>query len=258
MTPAIAKSNRRAVPVHRHPQGGPTPTLDGGNRILSRFQWSDLPGSGPNRVPSPTGDPALESIRIGVLDSVDLKHSASQLRHNVFREELAWLSPTENGLDQDILDDFSVGISACRGDEVLSFLRLTPWARPWMVDIFFPYLLDHGIELPRSSDSAEISRLCIRDTERDARYKTPFGTAGISLFMYRELFQVCSVLGVRHLYFVTSTRVARLIGLQGFPLRCLATHGNRRNDNQVLCHLDWQLFLHQSNRDELVRWFEGK
>ena len=224
--------------------------------------WKEVGGEGPCEMLGSVRNqecPLPGGLDFRWADLGELDPAASRLRHQVFVNELSWISDSGGETDRDEIDERSVGFSLWDAGELVAYLRLTPAPGPFMIDRFFPHLcLRTGV--PRGSDVAEISRLCVARDRRDYRVPTPVGDVSQSLLLYRELFAWCRLRKVRYLYFVTTTRVSRLLRLQGFPLSVLERFGEGRVDDQNLCLLDWNLFASKSFGlgAVLANWFRQR
>jgi len=84
-----------------------------------------------------------------------------KLRHEVFKERLAWEVGSAGGKERDMFDDLDPVYIVCehRG-EVLGSWRLLPTTRPYMLKDVFPELL-HGMPAPEAPDVWEISRFAV-------------------------------------------------------------------------------------------------
>ena len=84
-----------------------------------------------------------------------------RLRHEVFKERLAWDVGSRAGKERDIFDDLDPVYIVCEDDgDVLGSWRLLPTTGPYMLKDVFPELL-HGIQAPTAPDVWEISRFTV-------------------------------------------------------------------------------------------------
>lgn len=194
------------------------------------------------------GRDAIQPVTI--LDG-KLLSAALRLRHDVFCDELKWVNPTGPCEELDVFDGCSTNLGLTEGGELRAYLRLTRGPGPFMIDVFFPHLLESP--LPRSPRVAELSRLCVDGSFRKRRIPTEIGALPLSMFLYREAFRWSRSVGVNVLYFVTTSRIARLLAMQGLTIESIASCG-QGVDNQVLSYLDWDRFLEFGN-PALVDWF---
>jgi N-acyl-L-homoserine lactone synthetase len=84
-----------------------------------------------------------------------------KLRHEVFKERLAWEVGSTGGKERDMFDDLDPVYIVCENQgEVLGSWRLLPTTRPYMLKDVFPELL-HGMPAPEAPDVWEISRFAV-------------------------------------------------------------------------------------------------
>jgi acyl homoserine lactone synthase len=84
-----------------------------------------------------------------------------RLRHEVFKERLAWEVGSFGGKERDMFDDLDPVYIVCEHEgHVLGSWRLLPTTRPYMLKDVFPELL-HGQKAPEASDVWEISRFAV-------------------------------------------------------------------------------------------------
>lgn len=200
------------------------------------------------RRPRRPGNHAIQPVAI---HDGKLLSAALRLRHDVFCDELKWVNPTGPCQELDVFDECSTNLGLVEGEELRAYLRLTRGPGPFMIDVFFPHLLE--TPLPRSPRVAELSRLCIHGSFRKLRIPTRIGALPLSMFLYREAFRWSRAVGVDVLYFVTTSRIARLLSMQGLTIESVASCGEGI-DNQVLSTLDWNRFL-DLGKPCLVDWF---
>jgi N-acyl-L-homoserine lactone synthetase len=84
-----------------------------------------------------------------------------KLRHEVFKERLAWEVGSAGGKERDMFDDLDPVYIVCEHQgEVLGSWRLLPTTGPYMLKDVFPELL-HGMPAPQAPDVWEISRFAV-------------------------------------------------------------------------------------------------
>lgn len=84
-----------------------------------------------------------------------------KLRHEVFKERLAWEVGSFGGKERDMFDDLDPVYIVCEHQgEVLGSWRLLPTTGPYMLKDVFPELL-HGMPAPEAKDVWEISRFAV-------------------------------------------------------------------------------------------------
>src|SRR3954470_24920380 len=84
-----------------------------------------------------------------------------KLRHEVFKERLAWEVGCHDGHERDMFDELDPVYIVCeQAAEVLGSWRLLPTTKPYMLKDVFPELL-HGQPAPEAPDVWEISRFAV-------------------------------------------------------------------------------------------------
>ena len=84
-----------------------------------------------------------------------------RLRHEVFKERLAWEVGSQAGRERDMFDDLDPVYIVCEHEgEVLGSWRLLPTTSPYMLKDVFPELL-YGMPAPEAKDVWEISRFAV-------------------------------------------------------------------------------------------------
>jgi N-acyl-L-homoserine lactone synthetase len=84
-----------------------------------------------------------------------------RLRHEVFKERLAWEVGSVAGKERDLFDDLDPVYIVCEHEgQVLGSWRLLPTTSPYMLKDVFPELL-HGMPAPEAPDVWEISRFAV-------------------------------------------------------------------------------------------------
>jgi N-acyl-L-homoserine lactone synthetase len=183
---------------------------------------------------------------------------AYRLRHEVFSKELTWVPAASDGREVDAYDENAEHFGVFRNHKILSYLRLVMPSYRFMLEKEFSCLVSPGHEIRKSSDTCEVSRLCVSDVERGTKVESPVGKVGVSMLLYRSVYQWCIRYGVRHLYLVVEYRVYRLLSMLGFPC-ALVGEPTRMPDGvvAVAALMDWRRFeeINWSRRPELVSWF---
>ena len=108
---------------------------------------------------------------IKTLSTHEEMEAALRLRHDVFREELKWVPPAENGLDRDEYDPYaqSIGIFDDKA-ALLGHVRLISAPDPFMIEKDFERLLPQDNSFKKTRDMAESTRICIRKEARTDRH----------------------------------------------------------------------------------------
>lgn len=194
---------------------------------------------------------------VGIIKN-DTMVSAYRLRHQVFCEELRWVPWSDDGLERDVYDAHAEHFGVYKQGSVLSYLRLVSPNYRYMLEKEFSSLVgpDHAIR--KNSDTREVSRLCVRSNERSTKIKTEIGSVGVSMLLYRSVYQWCVAREVRYLYLVVEYKVLRLLKIFGFPCELIG-EPTRMPDGVVAAAaiMDWRDFEEKNlwKRPELVHWF---
>ena len=183
---------------------------------------------------------------------------AYRLRHEVFSGELAWVPISSDGREVDAYDVHAEHFGVFRNHRIASYLRLVMPDYRFMLEKEFSCLVSPDHEIRRASDTCEVSRLCVSQNERGTKVDTTIGHIGVSMFLYRSVYQWCIRYGVRHLYLVVEHRVYRLLSMLGFPCS-LVGEPTRMPDGvvAVAAVMDWRKFeeVNGRKRPALMSWF---
>lgn len=183
---------------------------------------------------------------------------AYRLRHEVFSKELAWVPISSDGREVDAYDVHAEHFGVFRNHCIASYLRLVMPGYRFMLEKEFSCLVSPGHEIRKASDTCEVSRLCVSHDERGTKVDTAIGHIGVSMFLYRSVYQWCIRYGVRHLYLVVEHRVFRLLSMLGFPCS-LVGEPTRMPDGvvAVAAVMDWRKFeeVNGRKRPALISWF---
>jgi len=116
---------------------------------------------------------AEDNFLIKTLSTHEEVDAALRLRHDVFREELKWVEPSEDGLDRDEYDAFSQGIGVFNEkNEIIGHVRLISAPDPFMIEKDFSSLLPEDNSFKKNTGMAEATRTCIRKDVRTDRYSS--------------------------------------------------------------------------------------
>jgi acyl homoserine lactone synthase len=197
----------------------------------------------------------ISARNIGYQDEIE---QAYRLRHKVFSGELAWVPATSDGREVDIYDEHAEHFGVFRNKRIVSYLRLVMPSYRFMLEKEFSCLVSKDHEIVKTSDTCEVSRLCVSLGERGTKVDTSIGRIGVSMFLYRSAYRWCVRYGVRHLYLVVEHRVYRLLSMLGFPCS-LVGEPTRMPDGvvAVAAKMDWREFeeINRSKRPALLSWF---
>ena len=184
--------------------------------------------------------------------------AAYGLRHKVFAQELRWVPLSDDGLEHDAYDAQAKQFGVFRDRKILSYLRLVSPEHRYMLEKEFRSLVSPVHDIRKAPDTREVSRLCVSFDERGTKVRTPIGSMGVSMLLYRQVYQWCVPNKVRYLYLVVEYKVLRLLKMFGFPC-VLVGEPTRMPDGVVAAAaiMDWREFEAKNllSRPELLDWF---
>ncbi len=198
-----------------------------------------------------------QDVAARVLGARDVP-AAYRLRHEVFAKELRWVPLCDDGLEHDVYDAHAKHFGVFRDRKMLSYLRLVSPEHRYMLEKEFRALVSPDHDIRKASDTREVSRLCVSSDERGTKVRTSIGTIGVSMLLYRQVYQWCIPNKVRYLYLVVEYKVLRLLKMFGFP--CVLVGEPTRMPDGVTAAaaiMDWREFETKNllARPELVDWF---
>lgn len=198
-----------------------------------------------------------EDVTARVLRTQDVE-DAYRLRHEVFAKELRWVPLGDDGLEHDVYDAQAKHFGVFRDRKLLSYLRLVSPEHRYMLEKEFRALVSPDHDIRKAPDTREVSRLCVSFDERGTKVRTSIGSIGVSMLLYRQVYQWCIPNKVRYLYLVVEYKVLRLLKMFGFPC-VLVGEPTRMPDGVVAAAaiMDWREFeaKNQLARPELLDWF---
>lgn len=137
-----------------------------------------------------------------------------KLRHEVFKERLAWEVGSSAGKERDMFDDLDPVYIVCEHEgQVLGSWRLLQTTRPYMLKDVFPELL-HGMPAPEAPDVWEISRFAV--SKRVLAGNESLGTINIVTSMLLDQLGVfCARRKISKVVAVTDVRFERILKRAG-------------------------------------------
>lgn len=145
---------------------------------------------------------------VKLVESDSEKEVAYRLRHRIFAEDFGWISASQNRLDIDIYDDFSVMLGSYDKNTsvVQSLIRITRGPHRFMSDDIFSECFGlHKIR--REYDSIDVTRLSL-NTHNGHVTKSTLKSMKL---LFHGLNIWCAYHGVRFIYMVTSESLFRYI-----------------------------------------------
>lgn len=142
--------------------------------------------------------------------------AALRLRHDVFREELKWVEPAEDGLDRDEYDDFSQGIGVFNEkDEIIGHVRMIPAPHPFMIEKDFSMLLPGENSFKKTAGMMEATRTCIRKDVRTDRH----ASMTLAHLLYKAMYHWSKINESTELITIVEKRYYLLLKRSRFPFK---------------------------------------
>jgi N-acyl-L-homoserine lactone synthetase len=153
-----------------------------------------------DKVPSPL-------VTIRVAESSDIE-AIQRCRYDVY-SELGFIEPSmfPDGRESDNYDSYSVQVIAT-ASTALRAVGTTRLVLSSGGELPIQDINHHGIDISQYGNTAEISRLCVRDNFRDGR---------ISLGMYRVLFHIVDTKNIEAVFAIVDEDFFKVITAIGFP-----------------------------------------
>jgi len=143
----------------------------------------------------------------------------SELREQVFCQELRWAGAPDDPVERDAFDVDSTHIAVLDSQsEVIGTVRMIGSGAPWMLDSVFRALAPQD-RIAKSSDTAEASRLAVHRRWRGKRLENGVRVCDL---VYKAAYAYCRLRGIRRLYMVTSDIVLNHMQRSGLPCREIA------------------------------------
>jgi len=203
------------------------------------------------------GFESAKEVEARIIHGDDIR-LAYKLRHQVFAKELGWVPLADDALEHDNYDMHAEHFGVFSNTKILSYLRLVAPDYRYMLEKEFSNLVSPGHVLRKDRDTREVSRLCVSMDERGTKVHTAIGQIGVSMLLYRRVYQWCIEFNVRYLYLVVEHKVFRLLNMLGFPCR-LVGEPTKMPDGvvAVAAIMDWRDFEAKNfiKRPELATWF---
>lgn len=145
------------------------------------------------------------SYLIKTLSTHEEMDAAFRLRHDVFVDELQWVTASPDGMEKDGYDSFAhpIGIfdlSAQTGKDLqlIGYVRLIPAPQPFMIEKEFACLLPKNKPFRKLSSMAESTRICVK---KECRRSLLESSLTIGHLLYKAIYQWCLMQDIR--FFVT-------------------------------------------------------
>jgi N-acyl-L-homoserine lactone synthetase len=188
------------------------------------------------------------------LTTCEEREAAFRLRHDVFCDELKWVPPSPEQMEEYAYDAFAhpIGLFDVR-NQLVGHVRLIHAPRPFMIEKEFSCLVPQDRAIRKTMDTAEVTRLCVKKETRRAGSNT----FNVSQLLYKGVYQWSLYNEVRFLVMVVEKKYYRLLRLNSFPVK--AADGFLSMGAGVkagIITLDWRNF-EEENEDknpDLIEW----
>jgi acyl homoserine lactone synthase len=136
-----------------------------------------------------------------------------RLRHEVFKERLAWEVGSHSGRERDMFDDLDPVYIVCEDEgEVLGSWRLLPTTKPYMLKDVFPELL-YGMPAPEAPDVWEISRFAV--SKRVCGNESLGTIKTVTNLLLEQLFKFAAQRDISRIVAVSDVRFERILKRAG-------------------------------------------
>lgn len=188
------------------------------------------------------------------------KKQAYRLRHDVFANELKWVSPQTGDFDVDVYDtEGMVYVSVYdKTDKVIAHLRITRPDKTFMMEEVFAMLLKEN-PIVKTKGSIEVSRVCTDIETRSLKISTSCGETPLSLLLYKGLFLWCENNGMSKMFMVVEKKLYRLLRMTGFPCKMIGESTMPDGVSAVALYIDWREFklINMEKRKAFYNWFSS-
>jgi acyl homoserine lactone synthase len=162
-----------------------------------------------------------QDLRMQTLTTQEEKDAAYHLRHQIFAEELEWVSSNDNNKEIDAYDSNCIQLGIFAANRLIACLRIHFSTDQFMLDHEFKTVLgDHKIK--KSPQTIEVTRFCIANDVRKSQVSTEYGTFPIVMALEKVFYNWCRSNGKDIVYMVVSKHFFRLLNLLGMPCTAIA------------------------------------
>jgi N-acyl-L-homoserine lactone synthetase len=153
-------------------------------------------------------------IQVSYSDYSNAPRQIFTLRAAVFHQELGWVKNIKAGCEIDEFDHDAIHIDATsQQNEVVGTIRVLKNKHDWMMDKYFPFLVDENNPMIRNETSIEISRLAVCTASRTPDRKN---SASVADMLIKSVIHYGITNGVTNLYAVVSDITLRFLRNVGF------------------------------------------
>jgi len=194
-----------------------------------------------------------ENYLVKTISAPEEFEMAWKLRHEVFSEELGWVPRLPNKMEVDTYDDTSEMIGVFTHQmELMGSLRIIQPPNSFMLDKEFACMMPRDKKIRRTSEVAEITRLCVKKEYRSSKY-----APNVTSILYKGLYHWNQLKGVRYSAMVVDNRCFRILRLGCLPIEPFGDFITMPDGvKAAVCMLDWHEFEETAHakRPEYYRW----
>lgn len=185
--------------------------------------------------------------------------AAYRLRHEVFCDELRWVSGSERGLEVDPYDEKAVPFGVFHGSgNLAAYIRLVTAQDVFMIEKDFSMLVDPSHRIRKELDTAETSRVCVAPHFRNHSLIVDNQLLDISMLLFKGVYLWCIDKGIRYIYTVVELKMLRYLRSKGFPCALIGKPKTMPDGTRAAAVLmDWREFetMNRGKRPEVLNWF---
>lgn len=178
-----------------------------------------------------------------------------RLRHQVFAEDLKWVSPCPSGLEIDKYDNDcnNLGVFTDAG-KLLGMARVLSPDCTWMLEEDLAALVPKNFRFLKRDDSVELTRL----TTLPVTGKENLASKRIlAVLLYKAIYQWSLLNKVRYLYFAVEEHYLKLLTRMGFPCELIGQPKELSPGvRSMAVMLDWDKFYDKNFkwRPDFLSW----
>lgn len=196
---------------------------------------------------------------VKLLDTYEDLISAYTLRHDVFCDELGWVSALESRLEIDAYDETAISFGVFNGQNALiAYIRLITSHNTYMIEKDFSMLVAPTYEIRKSLDTAESSRVCISSDYRNSSFVANCEIHDILTLLFKGVYLWCLDNGIRYIYTAVELKMLRYVRGKGFPCTLIGKPRTMPDGTRATAVImDWREFeaVNQYKRPKMWEWF---
>lgn len=199
-----------------------------------------------------------QDLRMQTLTTKEEKAAAYRLRHQVFAEELGWVSSNANNKEIDGYDSRCVQVGIFAFNRLIACLRIHFSTDRFMLEKEFKTVLgDHQIK--KTPQTIEVTRFCIANDVRKSQVSTEYGTFPIVMALEKAFYNWCRTNGKDIVYMVVSKHFFRLLNLLGMPCTAVSPAVTMPDGVVAVAAISsWTAFEQKNEKKKpaLLAWFK--